>query len=55
VPNDDDDDMRGGLKFKCEAPKWNASNRIVLNWNMWSQTKMCIVKLSCVDKRENGA
>ena len=38
------------LKFAYEAPNW-----ITLDMTLWNQTKACIAKSSCVDKREKRA
>ena len=43
--------MQGHLKFTYEAPNQTTPNQIALNWAMQRQTKACIAKLSCVDKR----
>jgi hypothetical protein len=43
----------GRLKFAYEVSNWTVPNQITLNWTMQSQTKACVAKLSCADKREN--
>jgi len=42
------------LNFKYAALNWTAPNWITLNWTRQTQTKVCITKSSCVNKRENG-
>jgi len=34
---------------------YEASNQTDVNWTMWSQTNICITKLSCVDRWDNRA
>ena len=38
--------MRDHLKFTYEALSQTIPIQIALNWAMWSQTKVCIAKLS---------
>ena len=45
--------MWGGLKFAYEGPYWTVPINIALNWTIWSQTKACIAKSPCVDKKEH--
>jgi len=43
------------LNSQFEAPNWTEPDWITLNWTMESQTKACIAKMQCADKRENRA
>jgi len=43
------------LNSQYEAPKWTLPDWITLNWTMRSETKACIAKMQCADKRENRA
>jgi hypothetical protein len=45
--------MWGRLKLMYEASNQTVPNWITVNQTMWSQTKACITKSSCVNKQEN--
>jgi len=44
-----------GGHLNYEVPNWTVPNRNTLNWILWSQTKVCIAKSWCVNKREDRA
>jgi hypothetical protein len=45
--------MWADLKFACEALNQTAPKQAAINQTTQNQTKACIAKSSCIDKREN--